>query len=71
MMNIVQAKGKHTLAKVHNAILVTEKYNFSVKALTEAAWNCQKQSGRFEFDVWNSSVYFFYVHRIMLSKELR
>ncbi|KAA1122651.1 hypothetical protein PGTUg99_004954 [Puccinia graminis f. sp. tritici] len=27
----------------------------SVKSLTEAAWNCQKQSGKFEFDVWNST----------------
>ncbi|KAI9619408.1 hypothetical protein H4Q26_014170, partial [Puccinia striiformis f. sp. tritici PST-130] len=54
MMNIIQAKGKHAVNHVHNAKLVTEKYNFSVKFLTEAAWNCQKQSGKFEFDVWNS-----------------
>ena len=70
MMNIIQAKGKHAVNHVHNAKLVTEKYNFSVKFLTEAAWNCQKQSGRFEFDVWNSSV-FFYVDRIMFSKDLQ
>ncbi|EFP89520.2 uncharacterized protein PGTG_15669 [Puccinia graminis f. sp. tritici CRL 75-36-700-3] len=55
MMNIIQAKGKHAINKVHNAKLVTVKYNFSVKSLTEAAWNCQKQSGKFEFDVWNST----------------
>ncbi|KNE89523.1 hypothetical protein, variant [Puccinia striiformis f. sp. tritici PST-78] len=55
MMNIIQAKGKHAVNHVHNAKLVTEKYNFSVKFLTEAAWNCQKQSGKFEFDVWNST----------------
>ena len=65
MMNIVQVKGKHVIKKVHNAKLVTEKYNFSVKSLTEAAWNCQKQSGKFEFDVWNSCVVFI----IFLSRD--
>lgn len=56
MMNIVQAKGKHTINKIHNADLVHRKYNFSIEFLTQAAWECQKKSGKFEFDVWNACV---------------
>lgn len=54
MMNIVQAKGKHTINKIHNADLVHRKYNFSIEFLTQAAWECQKKSGKFEYDVWNA-----------------
>ncbi|KAG0139448.1 hypothetical protein CROQUDRAFT_54700 [Cronartium quercuum f. sp. fusiforme G11] len=54
MMNIIQADGKHAVNKIHNARLVQKKYGFSIGYLTEAAWECQKKSGKFEFDVWNA-----------------
>lgn len=55
MMNIIRAKGDHAVNKVHNARLVSEKYNFGVQFLTESAWRCQEQSGKFGFDVWNAT----------------
>ncbi|EGG07388.1 uncharacterized protein MELLADRAFT_116320 [Melampsora larici-populina 98AG31] len=54
MMNIIQADGKKSVKKIFNAHLVEQKYNFSIGYLTQAAWECQKKSGKFEFDVWNA-----------------
>ncbi|MBW0470301.1 hypothetical protein O181_010016 [Austropuccinia psidii MF-1] len=55
MMNIVQAKGKHTINHVHNGELVLKKYNFTAEFLTKSAWECQKRTGRIAFDVWNAT----------------
>ncbi|KAG0139254.1 hypothetical protein CROQUDRAFT_726637 [Cronartium quercuum f. sp. fusiforme G11] len=56
MMNIVKVgEGDKLINKVYNGKLVLDKYNFTSQFLIERAWNCQKQSNEFEFDVWNSS----------------
>ncbi|EGG01835.1 uncharacterized protein MELLADRAFT_110698 [Melampsora larici-populina 98AG31] len=54
MMNIVQADGNQEIRKVHNAHLISQKYNLSVGYLTQVAWECYKSGKQSDYGSWES-----------------